>query len=164
MAPSKHQASCSGLRYRSWCIHNGSPVPAEKYYALCSPDIFASEFSTLDYTIKCPHLPIQSLRVVRTKDGSSSYASKPSRLTELTRLRRCNRLLFGLSPLASLASGRSSVNSGLTAGLRGDGLCLHQGPVALDLLVPHHNEAGNDEDPVDIVCDDGAVRAGVVPA
>ena len=36
--------------------------------------------------------------------------------------------------------------------------------MTLDLLVPHHNEAGNDEDPVDIVCDDGTICAGVVPA
>lgn len=43
-------------------------------------------------------------------------------------------------------------------------LWLHERPVTLDFLEPHQNETGDNEDPVDIVCDDGAVCASVVPA
>lgn len=44
------------------------------------------------------------------------------------------------------------------------GLGLHERPVALGLLESHDDEAGHDEDPVDVVGEDRAVGSGVLPA
>lgn len=102
--------------------------------------------------------------IIFRQDTILPFTAWKSILTKCMRLRRCYRLLLGFGSLTTLAIGWPSVDTRLAARLRRDLLGLHEGPMALDLSEPHHDEAGDDEDPIDVVGDDGAVRAGVIPA